>query len=1064
MDQRRLWFLQQLDPSDASYNMYLAQRWRGPLSLPALNTALNRLIARHEVLRTRFELVDEEPLQLVDPPVALAIEEIDLPIAPGTDPAAVERTVAAAAGERVNAPFDLATGPLLRPTVYRLGPDDQVFCLVLHHIVSDGWSARMMWEELLASYRAELAGTPAGLAEPRLQFGDFAVAEQERMAGPDGERDFEYWSGKLAGISPLILPTDRPRPRRPAHRATFGVARLDGELTAGIERLARQERCTPFMVLLAAYQILLGHWSGQQDFAVGTPVAGRNEVEHESLLGYFSKTAVIRADLSGAPDFRTVLRRVRSAAMGAFGHQDVPVERLVAELGLPRERHRPPLFQTLFVLQSQNEVPAAEAGPMLPAGVTLEAVDAGYTQAKFDILLDIWRDGDGMLASFCLDDELFERSTVDATAARYRELLTRVVADPLQPVEGGHLLGAAERERLLALGTGPSLPAEPPTALQLFAAAAAAQPNAVALEFGAETLSYRELDRRSSLLAEQLGDESGRLVAVRIEPSFDLVTALLAIWKAGAAYLPLDPAYPAERQRFILADGGARLLLTTEAERPEAAASVSGVSVVGVPASWPDGPPAWASDAVAPFPVGDRTAPAYLLYTSGSTGVPKGVLVDHEALAARVHWMAGPDGYALQPADRVVQFASIGFDTHAEELWPALATGARCVLLPGGGRMLPDFLRTAAAAEVTVLDLPTAYWSELVDLGEDLTWPTALRLVVLGGSEARAQSVAAWRARHGDSVRLVNTYGPTEATVIATSTELGAADTQGRPPLGRPLPGVRCYVLDDRLGLVPAGFEGELVLGGAGLALGYHGRPELTAERFPADPYAGGRMYRTGDRARWRADGQLEFLGRADDQVKIRGHRIEPGEVEAALTGHPAVARAAVVVRDGSRLLAYVVPQPGAVADPTALRDHLADRLPAFMVPAGFALVEALPLTANGKLDTAALPDVAPEAVAAGVREYLAPRTDAELLIAEIWQDVLGVAKAGALDDFFDLGGDSLLVTRVAARIRAGAQLEVQVRDVFERPTLAALAERVEELLIAEIEALSDSEVEQLLD
>ncbi|PYC71878.1 non-ribosomal peptide synthetase [Streptomyces tateyamensis] len=1057
VEQRRLWFLQQLNAADASYNMYIAWRWRGPLDPAALSAALNRLAARHEVLRTRFDLVDDQPVQLVEPSVRIELEQVDLAVPPGAPEQELDRIAAAAAGERVNTAFDLATAPLLRAALLRLGHQDQLVCLTLHHIVSDGWSARLLWSELLACYRAELAGREPDLPELKGTFGDYALAEQERLAGPHAEREFAFWQQKLAGIERLELPTDRPRPRRPAHRAVFGTTRIEPDLYAAVERFARQERCTPFMVLLAAYQVLLSRWSGQREFAVGTPIAGRTEVEHESLTGYFSRTAVIKADLSaepdgGEPDFRTVLRRVRSAAMAAFGHQDVPVERLVPALGLPRSAHRPPLYQTLFVLQSQNELANATAEDAI-SGVDLRpAADAGYAQAKFDVLLDLWRHAEGGLTgSFCFDAELFDRATAEATAQRYTQLLRRVVADPLLPLHGSLLLDEAERSALLELGAGAALPAELPTVLERFAAQVAERPDAVALECAGETLGYAELDRRATLLAARLGELAGQVVGVRLAPSFDLVTALLALWKAGAGYLPLDAAHPVERLRFLLAVGGAQLVLAAAGDSEAAAL---GVPVLELPAVWPAG-------TADPLPAPAPGAPAYLLHTSGSTGQPKGVLVDHPALAARVAWMAGPDGYALGEGDAVVQFASIGFDTHAEELWPALAAGARCVLLPDGGRLLPDFLRTPAAAAVTVLDLPTAYWSELVALGAEVAWPAALRLVVLGGSEPAAGSVAAWRKRHGDSVRLVNTYGPTEATVIVTSAELDAGSAVGRPPLGRPLPGVRCYVLDGRQRLVPRGYEGELALGGAGLAAGYRGRPELTAAAFLADPFAGGRMYRTGDLVRWRADGQLEFLGRTDDQVKLHGRRIEPGEIEAVLTHHPAVSRAAVVVRDATRLVAYLVPRAGAVVDPAAVRAHLADRLPAFMVPAGYAVLDTLPLTPNGKLDRAALPDPGPDTAAA--REFRAPDSDAEVLVAEIWQEVLGVARAGALDDFFALGGDSLLVTRVAARLRAAVGLEIQVRDVFEQPTLAALAARIEDLLIAEIDGLTDQEARQQL-
>lgn len=559
-------------------------------------------------------------------------------------------------------------------------------------------------------------------------------------------------------------------------------------------------------------------------------------------------------------------------------------------------------------------------------------------------------------------------------------------------MHGDWLLDDRERADLLARGTGPALPAVRRTLLERFAEQTARHPDAPALALGDGTLTYAELDRRSSLLAERIGPLTGRVAAVRIAPSYELVTALLAIWKAGGAYLPLDPAHPVERLRQLVADGGASLLLAN-GDTPDL-----GLPRLTVPADRPAEP-------AGPVPGGAAGDPAYVLFTSGSTGRPKGVVVEHGALADRIDWMAG-EGYGLGPGDRIVQFASIGFDTHAEELWPALAAGACCVLLPGGGRTLPDLLRSPAGADVTVLDLPTAYWHELVLLEDGFGWPRALRLVVLGGSAVERAPLDRWQARHGRRIRLVNTYGPTEATVIATSAELN--DRTGRPPIGRPLPGVRCYVLDPYLNLVPDGTEGELFLAGAGLARGYAGRPDLTADRFLPDPFAGGgaRMYRTGDRVRRRPDGELDFLGRTDTQVKLRGYRIEPGEVEHALAAHPAVAHAVVLVR-GDRLLGYAVPAPGEAPGVPELLEHLAERLPSFMVPGGLAVLDRLPLTPNGKPDLDALPE--PDPAAAG--EYLAPRTDAELLVADIWQEVLGVDKAGALDDFFALGGDSLRVT-----------------------------------------------------
>ncbi|MFJ3839618.1 amino acid adenylation domain-containing protein [Streptomyces sp. NPDC090054] len=1075
-EQRRLWFLQQLAPQDSAFNMYLNRRWSGPIDPRALGAALTRLTARHRVLRTRFALDGEQPVQLVEP-----IRDVELTLIAVPD--AEEESFTAACAPYVNAPFDLGERPPLRAVLVSAGEHEHALGVVVHHIVSDGWSFTVLWRELLALYREEIGEGAAELPELKMEFGDFALAERARLDGGGAEEAVRYWSGRLAGVGVLRLPLDHPRPVEPAHPAGFADLALGPDLVADLDALAREQRCTPFMVLLAAYQSVLARWSGSYDFAVGTPLAGRNETAHEALLGYFSRTGVIRADLTGEPDFRTVLRRVRSATMAALSHQDVPVERVAAELGLPVRPGVGPLHQAVFVHQSQYDPAAADERSALPAGVRTTSMDSGFDRAKTDLLLDSWRTADGgMTLSFCFDRELFDRATVEALARRVRDLLARAVMDVEVPLHGDWLLTGEERAALLALGAGPTVTEDARPILRGFADQVAVRPDAPAVECGGGVRTYAELDCDSDALARRLGPVAGRAVGVRIEPSFELVTALLAIWKAGAGYLPLDPAHPAERRRLMLREADAALLLTG-GERPDLGVPVL---TVGDADTGTAGDADTGTAGVAAGSAGAARAAlsgtepgglAYVLYTSGSTGAPKGVAVEHAALAERVRWMAGPQGYGLRPGDRIVQFASIGFDTHAEEIWPALTAGACVVLLPGGGRMLPDLLHTEAGRSVTVLDLPTEYWQELVSLGDRTPWPPALRLVVLGGSEARAVTLAQWRERHGDTVRLVNTYGPTEATVIVTAGELaggpggprgtpgGGPGAERRPPLGRPLPGVRLYVLDERGGLLPAGSEGELYIGGNGLARGYSARPELTARAFLPDPFADApdaRMYRTGDRARWRADGQLEFLGRADDQVKIRGYRIEPAEVEAALTAHPAVGRAAVQVRDGRRLIAYAVLRPaagqGSGAAPRAgeLREHLALRLPAFMVPDAVVLLDTLPLTANGKLDTAALPD--PDPAGTATAGYLAPRTDAEALVVDLWQEVLGLPRVGVLDDFLALGGDSLLVTRVAARIRSGVGLDVSIRDVFESPTPAALAARIEALLIAEIDALSEEE------
>ncbi|MET9541487.1 condensation domain-containing protein [Streptomyces sp. NPDC006553] len=798
-EQRRLWFLQQLNPRDAGFNMYLNRRWSGPIDPRALSTALTRLTARHRVLRTRFAMDGEQPVQLVEP-----VRDIELTRVPIPD--AAEESFTAACAPFVNTPFDLGERPPLRAVLVSAGEHEHALSVVVHHIVSDGWSFTVLWRELLALYREEIGEGTAELPDLKIQFGDFALAERNRLDGGAAEEAFRYWSGRLAGVGVLRMPLDHPRPAEPAHPAGFAELALGPDLVAGLDGLAREQRCTPFMVLLAAYQCVLARWSGHYDFAVGTPLAGRNETAHEALLGYFSRTGVIRADLTGEPDFRTVLRRVRSATMAALSHQDVPIERVAAELGLPVLPGVGPLYQAVFVHQSQYELTGADERTGLPAGVRTASMDSGFDRAKTDLLLDSWRTPDGgMTLSFCFDRELFERATVEGLARRVRDLLARAVADVEVPLHGDWLLPGEERAALLALGAGSAVTEDARPIMRGFADQVADRPDAPALECAGRVLTYAELDRASDELARRLGPAvAGRTVGVRIAPSFALVTALLAVWKAGAGYLPLDPAHPAERRRLMLGEADAAVLLTGDGDPepdvpdpgllelrvPEPDVSDPGlleprvpelrapVPAIGGPDTGAGAGPAGAvgRESGRTGPAEAATLPgtepgglAYVLYTSGSTGVPKGVAVEHAALAERVRWMAGPEGYRLRPGDRIVQFASIGFDTHAEEIWPALTAGACVVLLPGGGRTLPDLLRSDAGRSVTVLDLPTAYWQELVSLGDQAPWPPALRLVVLGGSEARAVTLAQWRERHGDTVRLVNTYGPTEATVLGSA-------------------------------------------------------------------------------------------------------------------------------------------------------------------------------------------------------------------------------------------------------------------------------------------------------
>ncbi|MEH1123084.1 condensation domain-containing protein [Micromonospora sp. CPCC 206061] len=1003
--QRRLWFLDRLDPGDAAYHISLTVLLRGDIDTDRLIRAFDAVTARHESLRTRFVEAGGDPVQEVLPARPTPVERADL-----TSEAEARRAVE----ELIARPFDLAAGHLLRVGLYRLGPREHVLCTVTHHIVGDGWSMNLLYVQLAEAYRG-IESVEAGL-----RYLDHARAHQ----GTD-EAAFEYWRAALAEPPVLELPLDRPRP---AVRTSAGVSKtrvFDGELWMAVRRVAQQLRCTPFMLLMTVYQLTLAQASGQDDILVGTPVAGRDDVATESVFGYFTKMVLLRADLSGEVTFRDLVLRTRKSCMSAFAHQEIPFERLIADLDLPRDPSRNPLFQAAFTLHSTMDVSAT--GFQGFEGVGVEEFGEGVRRTITDVAMDVfisstvidtWHNEARMDVQLTCSADLFDPATAGALADRFAAVLHAVLADVDTPVRALPLVDETAHAELLRIGTGPAVPDGPPL-LARIERAVTSTPDAVAVVCGTDRVSYRELWARAGELAGALratGVAPGQLVGVSVPRGLGLVAALLATWRAGAGYVPVDPRLPEGRRATLVERAAVAAVVTADGVEP------------GVKA------PASVSD------------PAYVLFTSGSTGTPKPVLVGREALDDRVAWMV--EAYRLTTVDRVVQFAELSFDTHAEEIWPTLASGGTLVLLPDGPQSLPEVL--AADPAITVLDLPTAYWQALLDVVPD--WPAALRLVILGGEQADAAAVARWRALHGGRIRLTNTYGPTEATIIATAVDLGAADTGRRPPIGRPLGGVRAYVLDPAGRLVPRGASGELCLAGAGLADGYLGMPDLTAERFRPDPYGGGLLYRTGDRVRWRKDEPtLEFLGRLDRQLKVRGVRIEPGEVEAVLTGHPDVGQAAVTAY-ADTLVAYVT----GTASVDQVRAYAADRLPALLVPSVVVPLAALPLTHHGKVDTAALP--APTVTEEVRTAYVAPRTDAEELVAEVFAELLQVARVGANDDFFVLGGHSLLAIRVIARLRAAVSLDLPVRLLFQYPTVAGFAQAVETALIAEIDRLTEDE------
>ncbi|WP_377272869.1 amino acid adenylation domain-containing protein [Peterkaempfera sp. SMS 1(5)a] len=970
-NQERLWFLHRLDPQDASYNMWLVKRLKGPLDEAALQYALDAVTERHEILRTRYPEVDGAPTAVVEPPAPVPVERLA---------AAGEAEALELVSARTNTPLDLASAPPLRAGLIRIAEDDHVLCLVMHHILGDGWSLNLLYDELAALY--------SGRRLPPLpvQFGDIAAWQREQ----DTTGMFDYWQKRLAEPTPLALPVDRPRTTVPKRSGGVTAIRLNEQETAALARLGRDRRCTMFMVLLAAYQAVLARHTGTDDILVGTVTAGRDRLELEPAIGYLTDVLVLRGDLAADPSVAELLDQTRNDVVEAFTHQGIPFEQLVAQLHMTRNWSSAPLFQTMAILHTQG----ADHDEDGFAGLHSTAFDGGFQQAKFDLMLEAWQDDRELLLSLVYDAELFEHRTIAELTERFALLLRALPEHAGTPVSALPILTPDDP----ALIEGPPL-GDTPAVLDLFDRAVREHPDAVALSCGDQRLSYAELDARANRIAEDL--PAGGIVGIHLGRTPDAIAAMLAAWRAGSAYLPLDPDYPEQRLAFMVEDSGASVVLT------------------------PDGPRRHAEPA--------GTDAAYVIYTSGSTGVPKGVAVGHGALAARVAWMR--EDYGLGPADRIVQFASLSFDTHVEEIFPALASGARIELLPDGAITLTDHLDG-----VTVLDLPTAYWHHLVDEIDQIAWPDTLRLVILGGEQVHEGAVARWREHFGDRVRLVNTYGPTEATVIATAADLTG---DGRPPIGRPIGGTGIVLLGAHGEPVPPGAPGELCIGGAGLADGYLGRPELTAERFVT--VGGRRFYRSGDRARLRPDGQLEFLGRLDDQVKLRGFRIEPGEIEARLGG-----RGAVAVH-GQTLVGY------SVGDPEPLAAELRTALPAHLVPAVWVQLDALPLTPGGKLDRKALPEPT------RTTEVVAPRTDAELLVAEVFAEVLEVADVGALDNFFALGGHSLLAVKVIARLRAATDVDLPIRTLFDHGTVAGVAQTLEDLLFAELDQLSEAEAARLV-
>jgi amino acid adenylation domain-containing protein len=1043
--QQRLWFLDELEGGNTfSYNIPVVLRLKGELDQQIMEQCFKEIIRRHDSLRTTFEInrTTGESEQVIHPSAQFHLESIDLSDIPEEQRLDRARSWANDESQR---PFNLSTGPLLRVTLIRLADNDHLLMLTMHHIVSDGWSVGVVVKELKAHYEAFTRGEKSTLPELPIQYADFAHWQRNRMQGDVLEKQLAYWRKQLGCRLPVLeLPTSWPRPSRHTQNGAVRVWELPRDITDGVKNLGHAEGVTLFMTLIAAFKVLLLRYTGQQDMLVGTPIANRNRTEVEGLIGLFINTLVLRTDMSGDPSFRELLGRVKEVALGAYGNQDVPFEKLVEELQPERDLSRTPLFQVMFVMQN-NPMPELKLG-----NVTMSPVIIEGATSKFDLTLSIMEEADGNLSGWLeYNTDLFDRPMIESLIGHYNTLLRGIIADPDEKISRLPILTDAERKRLLVEFNDTA--AEYPLTNcvhQLFEAQAQRAPNAVAIIFEGQKLTYGELHQKADQIARRLkalgvGPES--LVGISMERSVEMVLAIFGILKAGGAYVPLDPTYPKDRLAFMAEDAGVKLILTYSSLLQQ----LEGISVTTLCLNKElETPTSGDNDSLDDQRSASVENIAYVIYTSGSTGKPKGVMTPHDAVTNMILWMQA--AYEMTPADRLLQKTALTFDASAWEFFWPLITGATLVVARPYAEKDGDYMvKTLQEQGVTVLQLVPSLLKLLVEQ-EGFENCRSLRHVFCGG-EALPAAVCERFFERLPHAQLTNVYGPTETTMHVTTWECRKDTLERLVPIGRPVGNTQAYILDQNMQPVPIGVPGELCIGGVQVARGYLNRPELTAERFISDPFSkqrGRKLYRTGDLTRFRPDAGIEFLGRIDHQVKIRGYRIELGEIESALRQHSAISDVIVMAREDvpgdKRLIAYVVMKPDQKMKTSELQKHLLATLPDYMVPSAFVLLDKMPLLSNGKVDREALPT--PEYSRKQLEEeYVAPRNEVEQSLAKIFAEVLGIEKIGINDNFFLLGGHSLSATQVITRLRETLQADVPLRRLFEDPTVAGLSTAVEE-------------------
>ena len=1037
--QRRQWFLWQFEPQSAAYNISMAVRFKGALDGDLLQRSLEDLVRRHECLRTAFAQDADQPVQVVDPRVR--VEIVREPFAEAGDFAErLKRRIEAEAGQ----PFDLGQAPLWRVRLLQVDEADHVLILVMHHIVSDGWSMPILLDEWIRSYEGLRLGQPASLPALPIQYADYAIWQRQCLEAGELERQLAYWEAELGGEQPVLeLPTDHPRPALQSRAGASLDIPLDDALCAALKQLAQDQGVTLFMLLLASYQTLLHRYSGQNDIRVGIPTANRNRMETEGLIGFFVNTQVLKAEFDLGTTFTDLLEQVQRRVAGAQAHQDLPFEQLVEALQPERSLSHSPLFQVMYNHQTEARGQARQ----LP-GLTVETLDWERRTAQFDLTLETVEHAAGIAVTLTYATALFDEATIAQLAGHWQGLLAAIVAQPQQRIAELPLLNATQQQQVLHdwNRTQADYPVEQ-CLQQLIEAQVTATPDAPALVFADQALSYGQLNRRANQLAHKLREQGvgpDVLVGIAAERSVDMVIGLLGILKAGGAYVPLDPEYPAERLAYMMQDSGIGLLLTQ-------AHLLAQLPV-------PEGVQPLLLEPLAGYSEADlvhQTCPdnlAYVIYTSGSTGRPKGAGNSHRALVNRLCWMQ--KAYGLDAGDTVLQKTPFSFDVSVWEFfWPLLVGARLAVAQPGEHRDPQRLVEVIRQHAVTTLHFVPSMLQAFMGSAE-VERCSGLKRVVCSGEALPAELAQQTLARL-PGAQLYNLYGPTEAAIDVTHWTCRPGSDSG-VPIGRPIDNLKTHILGAGLQSVAPRAAGELYLGGVGLARGYHRRPALTAERFVPDPFdstaqGGGRLYRTGDLARYRADGVIEYKGRLDHQVKIRGLRIELGEIETRLLEHPSVREAVVLDIDGpggKQLAGYLVVGE-APADPqqqnalrSELREHLRHGLADYMVPTHLLFLERLPVTANGKLDRKALPK--PDASVLQ-DSYVAPRSELEQQIATIWAEVLKLDQVGVTDNFFALGGHSLSATQVIVRVREATGIDATLKALFEQPRLEDFSRCLEE-------------------